>query len=53
MAQKCDAGIVGAGIIALTSALCLSRAGYRVAMVARNLPGDLSTERASPWYETP
>ncbi|OAA59024.1 NAD(P)-binding domain protein [Niveomyces insectorum RCEF 264] len=49
MSQRCEVGIVGAGIIGLTSALALSRAGYRVGIVARNLPGDLSTEWASPW----
>ncbi|KAL1875489.1 hypothetical protein VTK73DRAFT_10039 [Phialemonium thermophilum] len=49
MSQVCDVGIVGAGVIGLTSALSLSRAGYHVAIVARNLPGDLSTQWASPW----
>lgn len=45
----CDVGIVGAGIIGLTTALTLAQGGYRVAVIARNLPGDNTTEWASPW----
>ncbi|KAF7557208.1 hypothetical protein G7046_g6092 [Stylonectria norvegica] len=41
--------IVGAGVVGLTTALLLSDAGYHVTIVARNLPGDQSTEWASPW----
>ncbi|KAK4892958.1 hypothetical protein LTR27_008686 [Elasticomyces elasticus] len=46
---KCEVGVLGSGIVGLVSALCLSRAGYRVTIVARNLPGDKTTEWASPW----
>jgi glycine/D-amino acid oxidase-like deaminating enzyme len=45
----CDVGIVGAGIIGLTSALDLVQTGYRVVVIARNLPGDQTTEWSSPW----
>lgn len=44
-----DVVVAGAGIIGLISALCLSRAGYNVAVIAKNLPGDKTTEWASPW----
>ncbi|GAB7366785.1 hypothetical protein MBLNU230_g0736t1 [Neophaeotheca triangularis] len=44
-----DVVVVGAGIVGLTSALCLSRAGYKVAVVAREFPGDQTTNWASPW----
>lgn len=43
-------GIVGAGVIGLTSALVLSEAGYKVSILARELPGDESKNWASPWY---
>ncbi|KGO64610.1 D-amino-acid oxidase [Penicillium italicum] len=42
-------GIIGAGIIGLTSALLLVDAGYDVIIVARDLPGDETTDWASPW----
>ena len=42
-------GIAGAGIVGLTSALLLADAGYKVTVVARNLPGDTSTQWSSPW----
>ncbi|KAJ5942267.1 D-amino-acid oxidase [Penicillium verrucosum] len=42
-------GIIGSGVIGLTSALLLVDAGYDVIIVARNLPGDETTEWASPW----
>lgn len=45
-----DVGIIGAGVIGLTSALSLARAGYKVAIVARDLPGDDNIDWASPWY---
>lgn len=45
----CDVGIVGAGIIGLTTALTLAEAGYRVAIIARDLPGDMTTQWSSPW----
>lgn len=41
--------IAGAGVIGLSIALLLSEVGYKVSIVARNLPGDKSTEWASPW----
>ncbi|KAH7008664.1 putative FAD dependent oxidoreductase [Ilyonectria destructans] len=41
--------IAGAGVIGLFIALLLSEVGYKVIIVARNLPGDKSTEWASPW----
>ncbi|KAK3656296.1 hypothetical protein LTR56_002997 [Elasticomyces elasticus] len=46
---ECEVGVLGSGIVGLVSALCLSRAGYRVTIVARDLPGDKTTEWASPW----
>ncbi len=45
-------GIVGSGIIGLSSALLLTEAGYRVTIVARDLPGDLTQDWASPWSVT-
>ncbi|KAK6380960.1 hypothetical protein LTS17_005161 [Exophiala oligosperma] len=47
--NRSHVGIVGSGIIGLTTALILSQAGYRVTIVARELPGDDSTKWASPW----
>jgi phytoene dehydrogenase-like protein len=35
-----DIGIIGAGVIGLTSAAVLAEAGYRVTVLARELPGD-------------
>jgi glycine/D-amino acid oxidase-like deaminating enzyme len=46
-----EIGIIGAGVIGLTSALALAEAGYSVTIVARELPGDNSQNWASPWYE--
>lgn len=48
-AKNTRVGIIGAGVIGLTSALMLVDAGYDVVIVARNLPGDETTEWASPW----
>lgn len=45
----CDVGVVGAGIIGLTTALTLVEAGYHVAVIARDLPGDMTTQWSSPW----
>ncbi|KAK4865036.1 hypothetical protein LT330_001659 [Penicillium expansum] len=42
-------GIIGAGVVGLTSALLLVDAGYDVIIVARDLPGDETTDWASPW----
>ncbi|KAF5261680.1 hypothetical protein FOXYS1_7629 [Fusarium oxysporum] len=45
-----EVGIIGSGIIGLTSALALVEAGYSVTIVARDLPGDDSSQQwASPW----
>lgn len=45
-----EIGIIGSGVIGLTSALALVDAGYTVAIVARDLPGDDSSQKwASPW----
>lgn len=45
-----EVGIIGSGVIGLTSALALVQAGYSVTIVARELPGDDSLRWASPWY---
>lgn len=45
-----EVAIIGSGIIGLLSALTLSEAGYKVTIVARNVPGDESQKWASPWY---
>lgn len=42
-------GILGAGITGLATAYVLS-SDYKVTIVARNLPGDLGLDWASPWY---
>ncbi|KAK5163150.1 uncharacterized protein LTR77_010934 [Saxophila tyrrhenica] len=47
--NPCDVGVLGAGVVGLTSALCLSRKGYRVRVVAKHLPGDKTLDWASPW----
>jgi glycine/D-amino acid oxidase-like deaminating enzyme len=45
-----EVGIIGSGIIGLTSALALIEAGYSVTIIARDLPGDDSSQQwASPW----
>ncbi|KAM0189133.1 hypothetical protein ACHAPA_007225 [Fusarium lateritium] len=45
-----EIGIIGSGVIGLTSALALVEAGYTVTIVARDLPGDDSSQKwASPW----
>ncbi|KAJ6108206.1 hypothetical protein N7523_009529 [Penicillium sp. IBT 18751x] len=41
--------VLGAGVIGLLSALALTDAGYKVTIVARDLPGDESQDWASPW----
>ncbi|KAI9845255.1 MAG: hypothetical protein M1837_005011 [Sclerophora amabilis] len=41
--------VIGAGIIGLQSAVFLLQAGYKVTVVAKYLPGDLSIEYTSPW----
>ncbi|KAL4993959.1 hypothetical protein BDV10DRAFT_197900 [Aspergillus recurvatus] len=44
-----EVGIIGSGVIGLLSALTLTEAGYKVTIVARDLPGDESQDWASPW----
>ncbi|CAI7666156.1 unnamed protein product [Penicillium bialowiezense] len=44
-----EVGIIGSGIIGLLSALTLTDAGYRVTIIARDLPGDETQDWASPW----
>ncbi|KAJ5104002.1 nucleotide-binding domain-containing protein [Penicillium argentinense] len=44
-----EVGIIGSGIIGLLSALTLTDAGYKVTIVARDLPGDETQDWASPW----
>ena len=41
--------VVGAGIIGLASSLLLAEDGFKVTVVARELPGDGGTRWASPW----
>ncbi len=50
MAAGYDVLILGAGVIGLSIALELKQAGYRVIIVAKDLPEDsFSTGFASPW----
>jgi hypothetical protein len=44
-------GIVGAGITGLATAYVLS-SKYTITIIARDLPGDLGTSWASPWYSS-
>ncbi|GAA6061765.1 hypothetical protein JCM10212_000745 [Sporobolomyces blumeae] len=42
--------VIGAGVVGLTAALALVQAGYKVRILARDLPQDVtSTAFASPW----
>ncbi|KAI4233721.1 MAG: hypothetical protein LQ349_004233 [Xanthoria aureola] len=41
--------VVGAGVIGLTTALCLQQEGYRVTILARDWPEDKSPNYASTW----
>ncbi|OOQ84040.1 FAD dependent oxidoreductase superfamily [Penicillium brasilianum] len=41
--------IVGAGVLGLSCAVQLSRSGYTVTVIARDLPGDSHIDYASPW----
>lgn len=41
--------IVGSGIIGLSSALLLAEDGFKVKIIARDLPGDLGHNWSSPW----
>ncbi len=45
-----DVTIIGSGVIGLFSALVLTDAGYKVTIVARDMPGDENQNWASPWY---
>lgn len=48
--SRYDVVVLGAGVIGLTTALELNEAGYKVAVVGRDLPEDtFSTGFASPW----
>jgi len=48
--MKESIGIIGAGITGLATAYVLS-SECDVTIVARDLPGDLGTDWASPWYD--
>ena len=50
--MKDSIGIVGAGITGLAVAYILSPK-YNITIIARDLPGDLGTAWASPWYSSP
>jgi len=41
--------IIGAGITGLATAMVLSPI-YKITIIARDLPGDLGTSWASPWF---
>ncbi|KAE9986143.1 hypothetical protein EG328_006405 [Venturia inaequalis] len=41
--------VLGAGVIGLQTAISLLEAGYKVTIVAKHFPGDLSIEYTSPW----
>lgn len=48
--QKLDAVIIGAGVTGLSIALELTKRGYKIAIVAKDLPeDDQSPGFASPW----
>lgn len=42
--------IIGSGVIGLFAALVLTDAGYKVTIIARDMPGDENQNWASPWY---
>ncbi|KAK2666282.1 hypothetical protein RAB80_017939 [Fusarium oxysporum f. sp. vasinfectum] len=45
-----EIGIIGSGVIGLTSTLALVDASYFMAIIAQDLPGDDSLKKwASPW----
>ncbi|KAJ1976019.1 hypothetical protein H4R33_006531 [Dimargaris cristalligena] len=48
-AHGTEAVVLGAGVTGLTTALLLQQSGFRVTLVARNFPGDMST----PYYTSP
>ncbi|GAA5805863.1 hypothetical protein HPULCUR_011389 [Helicostylum pulchrum] len=42
--------VLGAGVTGLTTAICLLKDGYKnVTILAKHVPGDISSEYASPW----
>ncbi|KAI9776273.1 MAG: hypothetical protein M1835_005569 [Candelina submexicana] len=41
--------VIGAGVIGLQTAVFLLEADYKVTVIAKHLPGDLSPEYTSPW----
>ncbi|KAI8091803.1 FAD dependent oxidoreductase [Thamnidium elegans] len=42
--------VLGAGVTGLTTAICLLRDGYKnVTVLSKHVPGDISSEYASPW----
>lgn len=45
-----EVAILGSGIIGLLSALTLTNTGYKVTVIARDLPGVETQDWASPWY---
>jgi glycine/D-amino acid oxidase-like deaminating enzyme len=45
-------GIIGAGITGLATAMVLS-SKHEVTIVARDMPGDLGFNWASPWFASP
>ncbi|KYG48090.1 hypothetical protein M433DRAFT_451990 [Acidomyces richmondensis BFW] len=49
MASKQHVVVIGAGVIGLTSATFLAKAGYLVSIIAAHMPGDASIEYTSPW----
>lgn len=44
-----EVAILGSGVIGLLSAVTLTKAGYKVTIIARDLPGDDTQDWASPW----
>ncbi|KFY03332.1 hypothetical protein O988_01563 [Pseudogymnoascus sp. VKM F-3808] len=49
MATKQHIIVIGAGVLGLSCAFQLSKSGYAVTIIARDLPADLSVAYASPW----
>src|SRR5215468_12629335 len=45
--------VIGAGVIGLTTALCLRRAGYRVVVVAERFAPDITSVVAGALWEWP
>lgn len=49
MGRKRRTNVDRAGVAGLTTALVLARKGYKITVVAKHMPGDLSIEYTSPW----